>query len=774
MPNTWIDPEEVTVPQILKEAIGGHPLVAETLVRRSFSDLSAARAFLDPEHYLPSPASELPGVEKATIRIHQAVASGETILVWGDFDVDGQTSTTLLVEALREIGAKVEYHIPVRATEGHGIQVETLKKITAEKPAISLLLTCDTGIAALDAVDFANANGLEVIITDHHDLPEVLPPAYAIIDPKLLPDDHPLANLPGVGVAYKLAEALFNRLQQSTGNLLSTEKYLDLVALGIVADVAEQRGDSRYLLQRGLKVLRSTQRRGLQTLMELAQIIPDQLDEGNIGFGIGPRLNALGRLSDANPIVEFLTTDDAIRAQVLATQLEGLNERRKLLTGQITQAALSQIEQNPQILEPAALVLAHPNWHTGVIGIVASRLVEQFGKPTILLSIGADGIARGSARSIEGVHITEAISSQKDLLIGFGGHPGAAGLSLPEADIHLFRRGLGKAVRDQLGDQPPEPCIQIEAYLPLADISLELVNEIRRLGPFGAGNPSLTLATQNLRLISHTPIGRGKEHLRLILSDEMGNHQNVLWWNGAGNPLPGTEIPFDLAYTIQASSYRGERQLQIQWVDYRPISKAPQDPEMETSVLEIVDHRRAANPLALLRSIQAEYDIQIWAEGEAKSNLVGLNRNELNPGESLVVWTTPPGPKEWQVVLDQVQPQRIFLFAIDPGMDDVQTFLGRLAGLVKFAIRKKDGMANLDQLATATAQSIGTVRMGLLWMQAKGYIQVFWQEEGSFYLRNEPGIESSDFGEIASELAFMLKETAAYRAYVRTARDNLT
>ena len=774
MKSIWIDPKEVPIPENLQKAIGGHPLVAETLIRRGITDPEEAQAFLDPEHYIPTPSDELPDIDKATMRINRAMDAGEMILVWGDFDVDGQTSTTLLVEALRELGAKVEYYIPIRATEGHGIQVEILEKILVRNPAIRLLLTCDTGIAANKAVEFANSMEVDVVITDHHDLPEILPAAYAIVDPKLLPLEHPLATLPGVGVAYKLVEALFGQLPTTMDQNLITEKYLDLVALGIVADVAEQRGDTRYLLQQGLKALQSTPRLGLQTLMELAQIIPSQLDETTIGFGIGPRLNALGRLSDANPIVEFLTTADSSRARVIATQLEGLNERRKLLTEQITQAALAQIEHDPALLEQAALVLAHPGWHTGVIGIVASRLVEKFGKPAILLSIGEDGLARGSARSIEGVHITKAIANQKKLLIGFGGHPGAAGLSLPADDIAQFRRGLGRAVLTQLGDETPELSIQIDAYLPLAEISLALVDEISRLAPFGAGNPSLTLASQNLTIISHTPIGRRKNHLRLVVADDLGHHQNILWWNGVGNLLPDTDSLFDLAYTIQASTFRGERQLQIQWVDFRSIEEPTQKAEVNSHPLEVVDLRGEANPLAELKSIQAEHPIQIWAEGEAKRKIGGLDRNELQPDSSFVVWTTPPGSQVWQTVIEQVQPNKIFLFAVDPKMDDLQTFLGRFAGLVKYALRAKDGRINLDILASATAQTTNTVRMGMLWMEAKGFVQVSQRDEADFYLTAGSGIESQDLGEITTELQFMLTETSAYRAYFQTAQDNLT
>jgi single-stranded-DNA-specific exonuclease len=774
MNQIWIDPEKVVVPENLIEAVGGHPLVAETLVRRGIVVPKEARAFLDPGHYTPTPASELPGIAEATTRIHRAINNSELILVWGDFDVDGQTSTTLLVEALRELGAEVTHHIPIRATEGHGIKVEVLEEIIEANPAITLILTCDTGIAAKEAVDFANSRGLDVVITDHHDLPEELPKAYATVDPKLLPDRHPLATLPGVGVAYKLVEALLESRQPTDNSSQRTEKYLDLVALGIVADVAEQREDTRYLLQRGLNVLRNTQRLGLQTLMELAQIAPNQLDEGHIGFGIGPRLNALGRLSDANPIVEFLTTADTSRARVLATQLEGLNERRKLLTEQITQAVLTQIEQDRTLIEKAALVLYHPGWHTGVIGIVASRLVERFGKPTILLSIGEDGIARGSARSIEGVHITEAIATQKELLQGFGGHPGAAGLSLLQENIPQFRRGFTKAVQSQVGDQPPEPIIQIDAYLPLADISLELVNDIRQLAPFGAGNPALTLASRNLSLISQTEIGPRKNHLRIVVADEAGYHQNVFWWNGVGNPLPETDTPFDLAYTIHASTFRGEQQLQIQWVDFQSITEAVPETENEVSPLEVIDLQDEANPLAALKSIQAKQHIQVWAEGAAESKIGGSHRFELTTSEALAIWTTPPSHQVWQDVLKRVDPQKVYVFAIDPQLDNPQLFLGRLTGLVKFALRSNQGKVHLENLAAAVSHSENTVRMGLLWLEGKGFIKIRRRDEFVIWIESGDRKEKTDLEEITIDLQTMLSETAAYRRYFAKTAKNLT
>ena len=762
----WLDPPDTPIPEDLHALLDGNPLVAQTLVRRGFRDPQAALAFLHPDHYTPAPPTDFPDMEKAAARLSAAIKRGETILVWGDFDVDGQTATTLLVEALRGLGANVTFHIPVRAAEGHGIKPEVLETLLApaNRPRPSLLLTCDTGIDAHAAVELANARGVDVIITDHHELPETLPPAHAILNPRLLPEGHPLGTLPGVGVAYKLVEAVLQASgssQQASG--------LDLVALGIVADVAEQRSEARYLLQRGLDVLRRTPRLGLQTLMQVAKIVPDQLDETTIGFSIAPRLNALGRLDDANAIVELFTTTNPARAQELATRLETLNERRRLLTEQITQAALEQIKRDRTLLDSAALVLAHPNWHTGVVGIVASRLAERFEKPAVLLSIGEDGIARGSARSVAGVHLRDAIATQKALLTGFGGHRGAAGLSLPKENIPRFRNGLGRAVLAQLDGRPPRKTLQIDAYLPLESLSLELVDDLNRLSPFGEGNPPLTLATRGLKLVSQTLMGVNKTHRRLVVADEARQHQEVVWWSGAGFPLPKAGQTFDLAYRLRANTFKGERRLQLEWVDARlPIAESRPEAASGAPIWEAVDFRDAANPKMELSRLKGEISgLEIWAEGTVKNRVGGRDRNELSPAEDFAVWTAPPGPLEWQTALERVQPQRVYLFAVEPGSAAPRAFLERLAGLVKFALRERGGRADLDALAAATAQRVSAVRMGLLWLEAKGAVRVTERGEDAFTLEPGEGAERAEANEIAAELRAMLEEAAAYRAHFR-------
>jgi single-stranded-DNA-specific exonuclease len=764
----WIEPQDVEVPTDLQDAVGGYPLVAQVLARRGLKTVEQARAFLDPDHYCPTSAHELPNMARAVERLERALQQGEKICVWGDFDVDGQTATTVLVSTLKELGAQVTFHIPIRETESHGVNLPVLKEVIAA--GAELLLTCDTGIAAHEAATYAKSQSLDLIITDHHDIPEQLPEALAVINPKLLPEGqngqpHPLATLPGVGVAYKLAEALYER----AGRPEAVEKHLDLAALGIVADIALQRGDTRYLLQRGLKALRSPKRLGLQAMMKLAELDPDFLTEEHIGFVLAPRLNALGRLSDANQAVEFLTARDPGRARVLATQFEGLNAQRQLLTSQVFQGAQAQIERDPSLLDGAALVLAHPHWPAGVIGIVASQLVEHYGKPVVLISAPPDGPGRGSARSVEGVNITAAIAAQAELLERFGGHPMAAGLAIRANRIDEFREGLSRAVAEMLGEVQLEPHLNVDAYLRFSDLSLNLVEDLERLSPFGPGNPALTLASKNLILRNHTTVGRNGEHRRLIVEDEDGSTQNIIWWSGSTWPVP--KDGFDLAYRVRASDFRGQREIQVEWIEARPVEAAIAS--IQEKAIEVLDYRHQPQPALALKNID-ETDLQVWCEAESVGKLAELgitprDRYSLAPGEALAIWTVPPGPVELQIVLERVDPNRVHIFGIEPESTGVESFIRRLAGLVKFALKDKGGRVSILKLASATAQREAAVRKGLAWMAAKGHIH--WDEENDDLVLKEGGKSTGDkVVEITRQLESILHESSAYRTHFARAK----
>jgi len=750
----WIEPEAIDVPSELIDQIDGHPLVTETLVRRGITDIDSAKAFLNPSFYTPASPYELPNMDKAVKRLLNAIEQKETICVWGDFDVDGQTSTTLLVDTLRELGATVTYHIPIRETESHGITIEALKKVLDQN--IDVLLTCDTGITEHEPIAYAQIQGVDVIVTDHHTLPDQLPEALALVNPQMLDSKHPLFTLPGVGVAYKLAEALY----EQKGKAKEVERHLDLVALGIVADIAAQRGDTRFLLQKGLEVLRQTDRLGLKTIFKNADLNTNWISEEHIGFAIGPRLNALGRLSDANAAVELLTTHDSEKADLIATQLEGLNSRRKLMCDQVFQAAMTQLDHDPSLLDHPILVLSQPAWPAGVIGIVASRLVDHFHLPTILIANPPEQAARGSARSIEGCNITEIIATQSHLLQGFGGHPMAAGLKMDSENISAFRMGASKAMKN-LEARPLEARLCIDGYLPLEDISLDLIEDLERLAPFGAGNPPLNLVTRNLNLVNPRTIGRHQEHRQMIVKNEADAAQKVMWWRGSEWDLP--QGRFDLAYRLRASNFLGKREAQVEWVDARLIPGS-EDSDQFFSNMDVLDYRLEENPASVLRQLQDQKDIQVWAETDTNLDILGRSRYELSAAPTLVVWNIPPSGSVLEEVLASVVPEKVVLFGVNPNMDSMKTLLSRLAGLLKFALSHRHGEVRVSRLAGATAQTESTVRMGITWLAAKGMFQI--HHDGDT-LHIAPGSEHvrDDLQQIAKQLQVLLQETTAYRKY---------
>ena len=754
----WKDPEPVDVPAALRAAIGGHPLVAETLVRRGIEDAGMAEGFLDPAKYRPTPAVTLPDLEKAVFRLVQAIDKKERILVWGDFDVDGQTATTLLVSGLTQLGAVVSYYIPLRDRESHGIKPDRLLEVAT--PDCRILLTCDTGVSEHAAIALASEHGLDVIVTDHHELPPELPKAYAVINPQRLQPGHPLGDLPGVGTAYKLME----RLYEWYGRSSEADSFLDLVALGIVADVALLRRDTRYLLQRGLEVLRRTPRQGLLTMFELAELTPASLTENEIGFSIAPRLNALGRLDDANPIVEFLTTSDVTQVRLLAERLEGLNAERRLLQDQVYAAARSQLENDPTLLDPRVIVLAHPNWPAGVNGLVAGQIATEFARPAILLTTPPGQPARGSARSVGSVDITEAIRHNAGLLISYGGHAGAAGLSLEPDRVPELRRGLSRTIQEMVGDVLPEAVLEIDAYFGFGDLSQDLVGEMDRLAPFGRGNPPLLLATRAVRVVSAAPLGRNGDHLQVVLEDTTGATHRVVRWRSTGEDLP--EGYFDLAYSLSVNEFRDKRELRITWIEARQTEV----PEVEIALrtIQVVDCRQVQDPLAELGKILSATPAQVWAEGVDPPSPAARNRQELEGSEALVLWTAPPSADELRKVLERVRPKTVYVFALATQSDDATSFLKLLGGMVKHAIRTS-AQPSAARLAARLGQTEAAVRKGIAWLEAKGITRANEGTDGMITFSKATVQHDEQTERLETELRAVLEETAAYRRYLARA-----
>lgn len=767
----WLEPNPDHLDSQLPDL---NPIVTDRIARLGLTTEKQAIAFLDSAHYHPSPAAELPGLINVADRVEIAIRKSEMICVWGDFDVDGQTSTTILVTTLQDLGASVTFHIPVRGPESHGIGIPRLSEII--KQGIKLILTCDTGITSNEAIEYANSKSVDVVVTDHHDLPTELPSAVAITNPKFLNSDHPLSTLAGAGVAYKLAEELYARF----GHEKTVEKHLDLAALGLVADLAILKGDTRFLVQRGLESLRNTQRLGLQVLMETAELNPDHLTEEHIGFVIGPRLNALGRLADANVAVELFTTSDPSRARVIVSILEGLNAQRQLLSNQVYSAAEIQIKTDASILQDPIIILAHPTWPAGIIGITASRLVERYNRPVIMLSTPPGEPARGSARSIEGINLTAAIAAHKELLLGFGGHPMAAGLSLDPDNIPEFRRKLSKTITSMLPGIDQVNTIQIDGTYDLDELNLDLADIIEKLAPFGPGNPKLVLTTNHLKIINSTRIGRHQDHIKFLVEDEAGNQQTVLWWNIGEVELP--EGMFDLAYNLRASDWKGLRQVQMEFIDYRPSVVDQTSPNK--SEIEIVDYRNNNESHLTINHLPS--GTLLWIEGEDRSLLIPefrkknptikfVDRNEFIPGKYFAIWTPPASLKDLKLALDIVKPEQVILLKGSSLTTTPETFIGQLMGLIKYTLNHRKGSITYSALAAATAQSERSIRSALSWMIFQGDLSITLEKGNEITLikgssQKDPIQASKCWVDVKNLIA----ETSAYRIYfIRAEKKSL-
>ncbi|MBL8190067.1 MAG: hypothetical protein JNK38_18780, partial [Acidobacteria bacterium] len=455
--------------------------------------------------------------------------------------------------------------------------------------------------------------------------------------------------------------------------------------------------------------------------------------------------------------VELLSTSDAARAADLAYQLEQMNARRKLESQLVEDSAHNLLEREPSLLDYAAIVLSHPDWKGGVAGIVANRLADAYHKPVVLLCEENEN-AFGSARSVAGVNITDALKACREKLTKFGGHAMAAGLSLRREDVFEFRRLLSRAVRSMTAEIE-EPTLMIDSFLHLDEITRELEQDVRRLAPFGNGNPALTLATTDLRMIRKRKLGRKGDHLELIVADDAGNQQRVLWWNVGERELPSGR--FDLAYNLQISRFKNEADLVLELVDLQP--RESETIEISSEDAFQIEDCRSDDPHAKLAEILATHpDAIVWRETD--SSVAGCNRTELRPAETLIVWTSPPGPDEWNAALERVKPRRVVFFGLSPTELSLEPFLQRLGGLLKFALNSKGGETTIPELAASMAQRDDAIRYGLRWFQQSGQLEIAISAKGRVSIsRQAQTSDRPDQTLLEKLLSNVLAETVAYR-----------
>ncbi|MDZ8259538.1 single-stranded-DNA-specific exonuclease RecJ [Nostoc sp. ChiQUE01b] len=599
LPNQrWqIYPQKPEFAQNLAVLTNISPIVSQLLINRGMETPEQIQAFLAPESLiLPSPLEDFPDLAISLELLQNAIASQTKIAICGDYDADGMTSTALLLRSLRTLGAQVDYAIPSRMHEGYGINKRIVEEFHSE--GVGLILTVDNGISAFEPVARARELGLAVIITDHHDIPQKLPPANAILNPKLIAESSPYRGVAGVGVAYILAVSLAQQLGETKGLI---QPMLALFTLGTIADLAPLTGVNRRWVKRGLQHLPKSNLAGIQALIQVGGVQargegeqgsrgaggageaeekisnpkskiqnPKSLKPEDIGFRLGPRINAIGRIGNPQTVIELLTTDDMGVALERAMQCEQVNASRQEMCQQIEQEAIAYVETEfvASLQDDRVLIVVQPNWHHGVIGIVASRLVERYGVPVFIGTYEDEGHIRGSARSIPEFHVFEALEYCHDLLGKFGGHKAAGGFSLPAENLQVLRSRLIEFANQCLQPQHLKPLLKIDAEVNLNHLNQQLYQQLNALHPCGMDNPDPVFWTPNVQVVEQKIVGKG--HIKLTVAQTIDNQlykiKAIAWRWGDYFHLP---LRVDIAYKLRENYFNGNTSIELELIGVR-------------------------------------------------------------------------------------------------------------------------------------------------------------------------------------------------------------
>lgn len=536
--------------------------VARVLFNRGLNDVDEVRRFLYSDTKDLHDPFLMRDMDEAVNRLIRALREKETIMIFGDYDVDGITSISLLYLFLKDLCGSVSYYVPDRSTEGYGLSIDGV--IEAKNRGCSLIITVDCGITSVAEVAKARELGIDVIVSDHHEPGESLPEASAVVDPKRADCDYPFKELAGVGVAYKLAEAVVQRLEMES---IYVERYLDLVAIGSAADIVPLKDENRVFVKVGLERLNREGQEGIMTLLETAGFTFGQVDVGQIVFGLAPRINAVGRLGKADPAVELLITRNHLQAVRIAKSLEEENRRRKEIDTQTLNEALEKIDSEFVPDDDSVIVLAGDNWHPGVIGIVASRLIERYYRPTIMITI-EDGVGKGSARSIPNFDIHSALKSCSDLLLQFGGHKYAAGLTIDAGQIPEFKRRFNETAKSMLIDGDLIPKIKIDDELSFDEISTDLIDMLNKLEPFGPGNSRPCFVSYGTELVGEPRIV-GKRHLKFKLRQRNTVLDAIAFNRAEDIDWLRSDRVIDVVYYIVENNWNGRNSIQLKIKDMK-------------------------------------------------------------------------------------------------------------------------------------------------------------------------------------------------------------
>ncbi|MFC2025644.1 single-stranded-DNA-specific exonuclease RecJ [Chloroflexota bacterium] len=566
------------IPTEIQAKLSDHsPIMQQILYNRGVMDQISSAHYLNAQLPTGTDPFSMLGVPQAADRVWWAITHQEPVVIYGDYDADGVTSTALLTLLLQSLGANVRGYIPDRFEEGYGLNKKALESLYID--GIRLVISVDCGIRSLKETEYANDLGLDLIITDHHNPGLELPNALAVINPKQPGEIYPSKDLAGVGIAYKLGQALVQRLTQGNNSTHRqfeaqlAEDFLDLVAIGTIADLTPLVGENRALVHSGLIRMRRNPRQGLGALMRATGLNPQKISANDIGFGIGPRLNAAGRLESADKSLRLLLTQNRQEAALLAQQLDDLNRTRQKIMGEIqSHAEKLALEEDP---DASLLFAVDSSFNQGVVGLAASRLTEQYYRPAIVANKG-EAFSRGSCRSIPEFHITEALDQCQDLLVRHGGHAAAAGFTVENDNLQELKRRLGTIADLELSDQVLQPTIHADLEIPLSELTPDLLRDLDKLQPTGRGNPQSVFISRNVQVNRCWTVGKDKSHLRLVLTNGYITFDAIAFRQGHWErDLPAN---IDIAYNFELNEFNGRQNLQLNIKDIKPTNKSIHEP----------------------------------------------------------------------------------------------------------------------------------------------------------------------------------------------------
>ena len=691
----WVieQPNEDTIKQLQKE-LNISSLAAKILTARGYTSIEQAKNILNMDETNLHDPYLLNGMSEAVERIEKALNNGEKILIYGDYDADGITSTTVMMNVLLDLGADVSFCIPNRFSHGYGPNEELFRKAYDE--GVQLIITVDNGISGIEPVRVAKELGMDVIVTDHHEAGDILPPADVIIHPRVPEGHYPFGELAGVGVAFKLAHALYGEVP---------EHLFEFAAIGTVADLVPLVGENRYLVQQGIKQLKTSYNPWVRALCDVTSVKQQEIDEDAIGFYFAPRLNAIGRLGDADPGVALLMSDNDLDAAAGAKLLNQKNVERKEIVNTITEQAIEMIETEPIISNSQVLVVAKEGWNPGVIGIVASRLVEKYYRPTIVLALDpAKGTAKGSGRSIEGFHLYQELAKNREILPHFGGHPMAAGMTFAMEHVDELRSRLHLQALECLSDEMLTPKLSIDVPVQISEVTVEAIEEIKKLGPFGTGFAKPVYALENVQIRSMRKIGAGENHLKMELEDAHGFIDAIGF--SKGHLYDEITYGVNVSFTgdLQINEWQGKKKPQLMITD------------VQSNEWQLFDFRGKNQVQKWLHTLPAECDffafqqstVQFFEGQLAKSITLLTNEEEIkNISPHIVLLDLPKSAQTLEKLIIQAMPHRVYAVFYTPESKYFNGMPTREHFAWYYSFLKKRPGFNLQQHLQKLAQHIG-------------------------------------------------------------------